>query len=54
VKFDKHQQPDYTDFYAERGIPEMLSHMGPKAAIGDVNGDALEDIYIAGTSEQVG
>lgn len=54
VKFDKHQQPDYTDFYAERGIPEMLSHMGPKAAIGDVNGDALEDIYIAGTSEHVG
>ena len=54
LKFDKHQQPDYTDFYAERGIPEMLSHMGPKVAIGDVNGDALEDIYVAGTSEHIG
>lgn len=54
VLFDKHQQPDYTDFYAERGIPEMLSHMGPKAAIGDVNGDTMDDIYVAGTSEHLG
>ena len=54
IQFDKHQQPDYTDFYAERGIPEMLSHPGPKAAVGDVNGDGLEDIYISGTSEQIG
>ena len=54
VNFDKHKQPDYTDFYAERGIPEMLSHMGPKAAVGDVNGDGLEDIFVAGTSEQIG
>ena len=54
IQFDKHQQPDYTDFYAERGIPEMLSHPGPKAAVGDVNGDGLEDIYISGTSEHIG
>ncbi len=54
VAFDKHKQPDYTDFYAERGVPEMLSHMGPKAAVGDVNGDGLEDIFATGTSEQIG
>jgi hypothetical protein len=54
IVFDKHKQPDYTDFYAERGIPEMLSHAGPKAAVGDVNGDGMEDVFVAGTSEQVG
>ncbi|MDE3234613.1 MAG: VCBS repeat-containing protein [Bacteroidota bacterium] len=48
--FDKHQQPDYTDFYAERATPEMLSHQGPRAAVADVNGDGLQDVFIGGTS----
>ncbi len=52
--FDKHQQPDYTDFYAEKAIPEMLSHEGPKAAAADVNGDGLEDLFISGTSAHSG
>lgn len=52
--FDKHHQPDYTDFYAEKAIPEMLSHRGPKAAVADVNGDGLQDIFIGGTSEYIG
>lgn len=47
--FDKHQQPDYVDFYQERAIPEMLSHQGPHAAVADVNGDGLQDIFIGGT-----
>jgi len=47
--FDKHNQPDYIDFYGERAIPEMLSHQGPKATVADVNGDGLQDLFIGGT-----
>lgn len=52
--FDRHQQPDYTDFYEERAIPQMLSHQGPKGAVADVNGDGTDDIFIGGTASHPG
>ena len=52
--FDKHQEDNNIDFYFERNIPEMLSREGPKATVGDVDGDGLADVYIGGTKDHPG
>jgi hypothetical protein len=42
------------DFHRERLMPKLLSTEGPFMAVGDVNGDGLDDAFIGGAKEQAG
>lgn len=43
-----HRENDFVDYNIQYLIPHAQSTRGPKLAVGDVNGDGLEDMYVCG------
>jgi len=50
----KHKEDNFNDFYLQHLIPHKLSTRGPKIAVGDVNKDGLDDMYVCGARNQPG
>ncbi|HEU4901249.1 MAG TPA: VCBS repeat-containing protein, partial [Flavisolibacter sp.] len=50
----RHIENEFNDFNFQYLIPHQESTRGPKIAVGDVNSDGLEDMYLCGAKGQAG
>lgn len=55
VKLDhKDEAASEKDFYSQPLVPRVNTHLGPALAVGDVNADGLEDIFVSGPIGKAG